>query len=58
MLEAHRARLEQIAEDALGRAVDAIVLAPEGGFRVRFAAVLRTRLLDKRAPLLLLEERR
>jgi hypothetical protein len=55
LLREHRARLERAAEDALGRVVDEVVAAPEGGFRVRFASVLRTRLLDKDAPLLLLE---
>jgi len=52
---AHRGRLEAEAEALLKRAADEFVKAPEGGFRVRFAAVLRAQLLNKKTALLVLE---
>ncbi len=55
ILEAQRARIEAEADRLLREVMDEVVSAPEGGFRVRFAAVLRSRLLEKDAPLLLLE---
>ncbi len=53
--EAHRARLEQEGEALLRAAADAFVKAPEGGFRVRFAAVMRAQLLNKKTALMVLE---
>jgi uncharacterized protein (DUF2267 family) len=54
VFEAQRPRIEAEAQRLLRSAADAFVNAPGGGFRVRFAAVLRTNLLDKRTALLLL----
>ena len=51
----HRARLEREGEALLRRAADEFVKSPEGGFRVRFAAVLRAQLLNKKTALLVLE---
>lgn len=51
----HRARLEQEGEALLKRAANEFVKSPEGGFRVRFAAVLRAQLLNKKTALLVLE---
>jgi hypothetical protein len=55
VLESQRAFLEREAEAALAEIVDAAVVSPEGGLRVRFAAAVRSALLGKRSPLLLLE---
>jgi len=55
VLEARRKQIEGAAEDALHEVLDAVVTAPGGGFRTRFAAMLRSRLLKKGEPLLLLE---
>jgi hypothetical protein len=55
LLAGQRARLEREAEVALREVVDTVVLAPGGGLRVRFAAVVRTAILGKRGALLLLE---
>jgi hypothetical protein len=55
ILSDHAARLEEEASAWLREAVDRIVEAPAGGFRVRFATVLRHHLLDKEQALLLLE---
>ena len=54
MLAAQRARLEAEAEALLRRAADEVALAPGGGFRPRFASVLRTHLLGRGEALLLL----
>ncbi|MDJ0522294.1 MAG: hypothetical protein QNJ90_09495 [Planctomycetota bacterium] len=51
----HRERLEREGEALLRRAADEFVKSPEGGFRVRFAAVLRAQLLNKKTALLVLE---
>lgn len=55
LLASHRARLEKEAEGAIRDVLDAVVDAPGGGFRTRFAAMLRSHLLEKDEPLLLLE---
>lgn len=55
MLEARRERLEREGEAAIAEVLAAVVRMPEGGFRTRFAAVVRARLLEKDEPLLLLE---
>lgn len=55
ILLAQRERLEQEGETLLRLAAREFVEAPGGGLRVRFAALLRTQLLDKRNALLLLE---
>ncbi|MHC5012498.1 MAG: hypothetical protein ACYTG6_16400 [Planctomycetota bacterium] len=55
VFRSQRARLEKEAEEVLETVVEEVVLAPGGGFRIRFAAVLRSTLLDKESPLLLLE---
>lgn len=55
LLEARRAQIEEAADDAIRVLIDAVVEAPDVGFRTRFAAVLRSLLLDKDEPLLLLE---
>ena len=55
IFEARRTRIEADAQALLHAAMDEFVTAPEGGFSVRFAAVLRTSLLDKKTALLLLE---
>ena len=57
-LRAQGERLEREAEGAIEEVLSAVVSAPEGGFRVRFAAVLRSRLLGKDEPLLLLSRER
>lgn len=48
-------RIEHAADRLLRRASAAVVESPAGGFRLQFATVLRTRLLEKDSPLLLLE---
>lgn len=55
ILDAQRSRLEQEADRLLNEVLNEVVAAPEGGLRVRFAAMVRSRLLEKDAPLLLLE---
>jgi len=55
ILAAQRERLEEESEEILRSAADEFIRAPSGGFRVRFAAILRTHLLRKRTALLLLE---
>jgi hypothetical protein len=55
ILGAHAARLEAEAGAWLGRVIDEVVVAPDGGFRRRFATVLRHHLLDKDDALVLLE---
>lgn len=55
ILAAQRERLEHEGEAILRSAADTFVRAPRGGFRVRFASVLRTHLLRKDTALLLLE---
>ena len=55
ILAAQRTRLEREGEAILRMAADAFVKAPAGGFRVRFASLLRTQLLRKDTALLLLE---
>ena len=55
ILAAQRERLEEESEEILRSAADEFIRAPSGGFRVRFAAILRTHLLQKRTALLLLE---
>lgn len=55
LLAAQRDQIEAAADDAIRVVLDAVVEAPDGGFRTRFAAVLRSRLLEKDEPLLLLE---
>ncbi len=55
ILISQRVRLEREAEGAIRDVMRVVVEAPDGGFRVRFAAVLRSRLLEKDDPLLLLE---
>ena len=54
VLATNRAQLEREAEAVMGDVLRTVVRAPEGGFRVRFAAILRSRLLEKDEPLLLL----
>jgi hypothetical protein len=54
VFEAQRERLEDEAEALLRRAVEEVVVAPSGTFRVRFAGILRTHLLGKKTALLLL----
>ena len=51
----HRGRLEAEGEALLRQAAEQFVKSPEGGFHVRFAAVLRAQLLNKKTALLLLE---
>ncbi|MDA1195962.1 MAG: hypothetical protein O2894_12360 [Planctomycetota bacterium] len=55
VLTAQSARLEAEGEALLRLATREFIEAPEGGFRVRFAALLRTQLLGKRTALLLLD---
>lgn len=55
VLEAQGERLEAEGERLLRAAAKEFVEAPEGGFRVRFAQMLRTQLLNKKTALLLLE---
>lgn len=55
ILAAQRERLESEGEALLRMAAAEFVQAPSGGLRVRFAALLRTQLLDKKNALLLLE---
>ena len=55
LLDAKRDEIEAAADDAIRVVLHAVVEAPGGGFRTRFAAVLRSRLLEKDEPLLLLE---
>jgi hypothetical protein len=55
LLAAKREQIEDAADDAIQAVLDTVVTAPGGGFRTRFAAVLRSRLLEKDEPLLLLE---
>lgn len=54
VLERNGARLEAEAEALLRDAAETFVRAPDGGLRVRFAAVVRDALLRKDEPLLLL----
>ncbi len=58
ILASQRKRLESEGEALLRYAADEFIQAPGGGFRVRFAALLRTQLLDKKTALLLLERER
>jgi hypothetical protein len=58
VLEAQGRRLESEGETLLRAAAKEFVEAPEGGFRVRFAQMLRTQLLNKKTALLLLERAR
>lgn len=55
LLDGKREQIEAAADDAIRVVLQAVVEAPGGGFRTRFAAVLRSRLLEKDEPLLLLE---
>ncbi len=55
IFEARRDVLEKEGEYLLKKAADEFIRAPQGGFRVRFAALLRTQLLNKKTALLLLE---
>jgi len=55
IFRARRDRLASEGEALLKKAADEFVRSPEGGFRVRFAAVLRAQLLNKKTALLLLE---
>lgn len=55
VLEAQGERIESEGESLLRAAAREFVEAPEGGFRVRFAQMLRTQLLNKKTALLLLE---
>ncbi len=55
IFHARRDRLVSEGEALLKKAADEFVRAPEGGFRVRFAAVLRSQLLSKKTALLVLE---
>ena len=55
LLEAKKEQIEDAADDAIRVVLDAVVEAPDGGFRTRFATVLRARLLKKGDPLLILE---
>jgi len=55
LFESQRQRLEREGEGLLRLAVHEFLEAPEGGFRVRFAALLRTQLLRKQTALLLIE---
>ncbi len=55
VLDAQAPAIERSAQRVLDDATRLVVEAPEGGFRVRFAAAVRSRLLEKRGPLLLLE---
>jgi hypothetical protein len=57
VLEAQKERIEAEAEEAIREVLDVVVSAPGGGFRTRFAAVLRSQLLNKDEPLLLIERR-
>ena len=52
---AQQERIEADGQALLRAAAEEFVTAPGGGFRVRFAAVLRTNLLNKKTALLLLE---
>lgn len=53
VLREGRARLTEEGEGLLRRAVAEVALAPEGGFRPRFASVVRTHLLGRGQALLL-----
>lgn len=55
VLQSQGERLEAEGEALLRLAAKEFVEAPEGGFRVRFAQMLRTQLLNKKTALLLLE---
>ena len=55
VLAAQGDRIETEGESLLRAAAKEFVEAPEGGFRVRFAQMLRTQLLNKKTALLLLE---
>ncbi len=55
VLESQGERLESEGEALLRAAAKEFVEAPEGGFRVRFAQMLRTQLLNKKTALLLLQ---
>ena len=54
VLQDRRARLEAEAEAVLREALEEVALEPEGGFRPRFASVLRTHLLGRGEALLFL----
>ena len=54
-LDSDAGRLEAEGEALLRAAAKEFVEAPEGGFRVRFAQMLRTQLLNKKTALLLLQ---
>jgi hypothetical protein len=56
VIEAQAGAIEAAADRLVRRVADDVVEAPEGGFRLRFRSVLRTRLLEKDEPLLLLVE--
>lgn len=58
ILAAQRERLESEGEALLRHAADEFVESPDGGFRIRFAGMLRAQLLDKDSALLLLERAR
>jgi hypothetical protein len=58
ILASQRARLESEGEALLRQAASEFIQSPSGGFRVRFAAMLRTQLLNKKTALLLLERTR
>lgn len=55
VLSSEGRRIERAADRLLRRASAAVVEAPDGGFRLPFATVVRARLLEKDSPLLLLE---
>jgi hypothetical protein len=55
ILATQRGKLEAEGEALLRHAADEFVESPDGGFRVRFAGMLRTQLLNKKTALLLLE---
>ena len=55
VLAAQGRRMEAEGEGLLRLAAKEFVEAPDGGFRVRFAQMLRTQLLNKKTALLLLE---
>lgn len=55
VLAAQGKRMEREGESLLRLAAKEFVEAPDGGFRVRFAQMLRTNLLNKKTALLLLE---
>jgi hypothetical protein len=54
VVQGQRMRLQDEAEALLGQALEEVALAPGGGFRPRFASVLRTHLLGRGEALLVL----